>query len=392
MQVTLKGMPHRKEFSIGVRKDGPGEITILLTGKISLEDLQEFLDDIRSLPQKDEAEKIHADLSAVDYLDSSGGLALLQVKSQAEGRGASFDLVNMNEHARRIMDLIVREAQHPREALAERRSSGLLERIDDDLTRVFSGFFNFITFSGEVFLAAIYSVFHPGSIRWNDFLSNMKKIGLDGLPIIGLISLLLGLIIAFMSSIQLKQFGANLYVASLVAIGMIRELGPVMTAVMVAGRSGSAFAAEIGTMKVNEEVNALVTMGFDPTRFLVIPKVLAAVIVVPILTLYSDLFAICGGLIVGVLGLNLTVTNYLQQTQMSVTAFDIISSAVKTVFFAICIAVVGCQRGLQARGGAQSVGVLTTSAVVSAISLIIVIDSIFAIVLQFVDYGRMRHF
>ncbi len=138
----------------------------------------------------------------------------------------------------------------------------------------------------------------------------MKKIGVDGLPILALISFLMGLIMAFMSSLQLKQFGANMYVASLVAIAMVRELGPIITAILVAGRSGSAIAAEIGTMRVNEEVDALVTMGFNPVRFLAVPKVLAAILVVPLLTFFSDLCAICGGLAVGILGLGLTFRTY----------------------------------------------------------------------------------
>jgi len=138
-----------------------------------------------------------------------------------------------------------------------------------------------------------------------DFFFYVKRAGADGLPIVALLSFLLGLIIAFMSSLQLKQFGANVYVASLVGFGMVRELGPILTAIIIAGRSGSAFAAEIGTMKVNEEVDALVTMGFDPTRFLALPKVLAAMLVVPLLTIYADVFGIMGGMLVGVMGFDL---------------------------------------------------------------------------------------
>jgi phospholipid/cholesterol/gamma-HCH transport system permease protein len=205
----------------------------------------------------------------------------------------------------------------------------------------------------------------------------------DGLPIVGLLSFLLGLIIAFMSSLQLKQFGANIYVASLLAIGMVKELGPIMTAILVAGRSGSAFAAEIGTMKVNEEVDALVTMGFDPIRFLALPKVLAAMVVVPLLTLYADLFGIIGGLVVGVVGLDLTVYAYLKETQTSLTLLDVILSLIKAGVFAVLIAGIGCQRGFQVRGGAEAVGSATTSAVVSALFLIIVTDSAFALAFQY---------
>ena len=183
-----------------------------------------------------------------------------------------------------------------------------------------------------------------------------------------------------MSSIQLRQFGADIYVASLVSVAMTYELGPIMTAIIVAGRSGSSFASEIGTMKVSEEIDALFTMGFDPTRFLVVPKLLASVIVVPVLTLFSDVFAILGGLVVGVLMLDLTTSAYVAQTFKSLTLFDIFWGVMKSGVFAVVIAWVGCLRGFQVKGGADSVGKATTSAVVSSIFLIIVIDAIFAII------------
>jgi phospholipid/cholesterol/gamma-HCH transport system permease protein len=203
------------------------------------------------------------------------------------------------------------------------------------------------------------------------------------LPIISLISLLLGLIIAFMSSVQLRQFGANIYVADLVAIGMVRELGPIITAILVAGRSGSAFAAEIGTMKVNEEVDALTVMGMEPMYFLALPKVIASIIVVPLLTIYADLLGIIGGLIVGVTLLDLSIYSWIRETKYMLTVFDFTSSFIKTLFFALAVSAIGCQRGFQVRGGAAAVGAATTSAVVAAIFLIIVIDSIFAVVLTY---------
>ncbi|MBN1103455.1 MAG: ABC transporter permease, partial [Deltaproteobacteria bacterium] len=183
--------------------------------------------------------------------------------------------------------------------------------------------------------------------------------------------------------VQLKQFGANIYVASLVALAMVRELGPIMTAIIVAGRSGSAFAAEIGTMKVSEEVDALFTMGFDPTRFLVVPKLIAALAVVPFLTLFSDLFAILGGLLVGVLMLDLTMSSYMAQTLKTLTLFDFTLGLVKSAVFALLIAWIGCLRGFQVRGGAAAVGQATTSAVVSSIFLIILTDSVFSVILRY---------
>jgi phospholipid/cholesterol/gamma-HCH transport system permease protein len=250
--------------------------------------------------------------------------------------------------------------------------------------RMVNDFISMMTFLGDLLAALLHSFLHLQSVRWEDVLFYMKRTGLDGVPIVGLINFLLGLIIAFMSSLQLKQFGANIYVASLVGVAMVSELGPIMTAIIVAGRSGSAFAAEIGTMKVNEEVDALVTMGFDPTRFLAVPKVLAAMLVVPILTLYADFFGIAGGLVVGVLGLDLTVYTYIQETMKVISIAAIVKSLIKSVVFGLLIAGIGCQRGFQVRGGAESVGALTTSAVVASIFLIIVTDSVFAILFTYI--------
>jgi phospholipid/cholesterol/gamma-HCH transport system permease protein len=243
-----------------------------------------------------------------------------------------------------------------------------------------------VAFLGDFSIAAGRAIKKPRMVRWPDVALYMEKVGVDGLPIVGLISFLLGLIIAFMSSLQLASFGANIFVASLVAVAMVRELGPIMTAVLIAGRSGSSFAAEIGTMKVNEEVDALEVMGYNPTAFLAIPKVLASLIVIPLLTLYADLLAITGGMMVGVLGLDLSVYSYVQQTIKSLDVSDVTSGLLKSMFFAVIIAGVGCQRGFTVRGGAQAVGTATTSAVVTAMFLIIVTDSIFAIVLHYMKW------
>ncbi|MBU2489877.1 MAG: ABC transporter permease, partial [Proteobacteria bacterium] len=199
-------------------------------------------------------------------------------------------------------------------------------------------------------------------------------------PIVGLISFLLGFIIAFMSSVQLSQFGANIFVATLVAVAMVRELGPIMTAIVVAGRSGSAFASEIGTMKVSEEIDALSVMGFDPVLFLTVPKLMAAVAVVPLLTLFANLFGVFGGMVVGVFFLDLTFGNYMRQTFDALTLSDILWTFFKGGFFAFLIAWISSLRGFQVRGGAVAVGEAATRAVVGGIFLIIFWDSIFAFI------------
>jgi phospholipid/cholesterol/gamma-HCH transport system permease protein len=291
----------------------------------------------------------------------------------------------MSDKVNGIMTLLDRDALSTSPIIPEKRTIGMFERIGEASIDFYNDILEVIAFGGELTLEIIYSLFHLRSVRWTDVIVYMKKVGVDGLPIVGLITFLLGLILAFMSSLQLKQFGANIYVPSLLSLAMVRELGPIMAAILVAGRSGSAFAAEIGTMKVNEEVDALITMGFNPIRFLAIPKIFAAIMVVPLLTLFADLFAIIGGLVIGVFFLDLTVYTYVQQSIKAITIFNIVTSMIKSVVLAILIAGIGCQRGFMVRGGAQDVGNATTSAVVAALFLIIAVDSIFAILLSYIE-------
>jgi phospholipid/cholesterol/gamma-HCH transport system permease protein len=241
-----------------------------------------------------------------------------------------------------------------------------------------------LTYLGDLFIIIALIFVKPKTLRLNETVNFMKRIGVDAIPIIGLISFLMGLIMAFMSSIQLKQFGANIYVASLVGLAMARELGPIMTSIIVAGRTGSAFAAELGTMKISEEIDALKVMGFNITKFLVLPRVVATVIVVPILTIFSNVFANIGGLLVGIFMLNLTSTAYLHQLYSTLSINHILHGIIKSALFAFLIAEIGCYRGLAVEKGTEDVGRATTSAVVSGIFLIILADSFIAVLLTYI--------
>ena len=368
-----------------VRAEGEkgGELTLYISGRLALDNLDPSMHGVRKHFDAFSPSRLTVDLSGLEYLDSYGALLLFQLEEQARAAAIAFDFRNMPREALRVMGLLDRDALVTPPIKGEERHKSFLEETGDVAADFFEDFLRIMTFVGELLEALLRSLFNPRLVRWQDVTFYVKRAGVDGLPIVGLLSLLLGLIIAFMSSLQLKPFGANIYVANLVGIAIVRELGPIMTAIIVAGRSGSAFAAEIGTMQVNEEVDALVTMGFDPTHFLAVPKVLAAMIVVPVLTLYADVFGILGGMFVGVTGLDLTVQTYAQQTLKSIRLFDFTSSLVKAVVFAGLISGISCQRGLEVRGGAEAVGASTTSAVVSSIFLIIVADSAFAIILYY---------
>ena len=371
------------DYTITVSGDQGQQVTLAISGRVALDSLRAFTTEVQDRLREMRPAAVTVDLAGVAYLDSAGALALMELESEVRRRSVAFQFVNLTDKARGIMGLIDPQALTIPPLITERQTGNILERVGAETLFLLNDFKRILIFLGELLGALTHALFHPRAVRWQDVLFYMKRAGVDGLPIVGLISLLLGLILAFMSSLQLKQFGANIYVASLLAIAIVKELGPIMTAILVAGRSGSAFAAEIGTMMVNEEVDALITMGFTPVRFLAVPKVLAAMIVVPLLTLYADFFGIMGGVIVGVMGLDLTVYTYLKETQSSLSLLDIITSLIKAGVFAVLIAGIGCQRGFEVQGGAEAVGSATTSAVVAAIFLIIVTDSAFALVFQY---------
>jgi phospholipid/cholesterol/gamma-HCH transport system permease protein len=376
METVLEPQTDRYE----ILEKGERHITLRIRGSINASNAASLVKNAGSVLQDRSGLSLAVDLEEATYLDDYGVLALAELKEMTAKRDGLFRLVNPGKKVKDILSLFDFESLAVDAPLKKKRLPNIFVRIGDAFLLMIQDAKYMISFLGAVFLSLIYVFIHPRSLRAEDTFLCMRRTGVDALPIVGLISFLLGMIIAFMSSIQLRQFGANIYVASLVGLAMTYEISPLGTAIVVAGRSGSSFASEIGTMKVSEEVDALFTMGFDPTRFLVVPKILAAVITVPILTLFSDVFAILGGLVVGVFVLDLTSTAYINQTIRTVTLFYLFWGVMKSGVFALIIAWVGCLRGFQVRGGADSVGRATTSAVVSGIFLIIVMDSIFAII------------
>ena len=241
-----------------------------------------------------------------------------------------------------------------------------------------------VAFIGETTTALWYAAKNPARVRWKDVWYTCEQVGVNALPIVALISFLLGIILAFQAAVPMRQFGAELFVADLVGLSILRELGPLMTAILLAGRSGAAFAAEIGTMKVNEELNALTTMGLDPVRFLVVTRILAALLMMPLLVLFADLIGILGGALT-MITFNIPIVSFLHEVDSLVDVKDLLAGLAKAPVFAVLIAGVGCLRGLQTQTGASAVGISATRAVVSAIILLVVVDGIYAFVYYLLD-------
>jgi phospholipid/cholesterol/gamma-HCH transport system permease protein len=218
--------------------------------------------------------------------------------------------------------------------------------------------------------------------RRTDLILLIQECGAEALPIISIISLLVGMILAFVGAMQLKQFGASIYVANLVAVAMTREMGAIMTGIVLSGRTGAAFAATIGAMQGNEEIDALSTLGVSPMEFLVLPRILALMVMTPLLCVYADVVGIFGGYLVGIATTDVTPAAYLVQTKEAITFADIGVGITKSAVFGALIAVSGCQRGMACGRSAAAVGVATTSAVVSGILAVIVADAVFAVILN----------
>lgn len=311
------------------------------------------------------------DASKVVFCDGAGLAFLwsLQKKKKAEIEGLKPEIVALLEPFDSLSDRQrVDEAQKKESIFVSvgRAGAGILDDAREQ-----------ITFIGEFFSTLLICLRHPRFVRWKDIWVTAQQAGVNAIVVAGMVSFLTGMIMAFQSAVPLKQFGVDIFVVNLVALALFRELGPIMTAVVLAGRSGSAFAAEIGTMKVNEEIDALKTMGLDPVRFLVLPRVLAGFIVTPILTIYSNVLGIIGGFLV-MMAQGFPFAALWNQLLRAVDVSDVMTGFIKSFFFGILIAGIGCLRGLQVGRGASAVGEGTTRAVVSGIFLIVFVDAIFA--------------
>ncbi len=240
--------------------------------------------------------------------------------------------------------------------------------------------FETLTFIGAAFTAMLRLPGGRARFRQTDLALHIQECGVRALPIVTLISVLVGLILAFVGAVQLQMFGAQIYVANLVGLGMAREMGAMMAAIIMAGRTGAAYAAQLGTMQVNEEIDALETMGIAPMEYLVLPRMLALMLMMPLLCLYANFLGIVGGALVGIVTLDISPLAYFNQTREAVELWDFGTGLIKSVLFGILIAVAGCMRGMQCGRSASAVGDATTSAVVTAIVLIIVSDAVMTVV------------
>ena len=318
---------------------------------------------------------VTVDAAKVDYCDGAGVALLIDLIAQE--RAAPVEIANLKP----AFELLLKQFDPKRVAKdidPEVKRRPAIEEIGRAAAAVWKDIAEQITFIGELSAALFHALLRPHTVRWRDVWRVCERVGVDALPIVALISFLLGMILAFQSAVPMKRFGAEIFVADLIGLSMLRELGPLMTAILLAGRSGAAFAAEIGTMRVNQEVDAITTMGLDPVRFLVTPRVIAALLMTPLLVLFSMLLGLIGGAIT-MTSFSIPVVTFMKEVESAVSFTDFMAGFVKSFVFAILIAGIGCLRGLQTAAGASAVGESATRAVVSGIILLVVVDGIFAV-------------
>lgn len=333
----------------------------------------------RQLAAHPSLERVSFDTADLSDWDSGLLVFLMSVLEGCRLRGVDPDRSGLPSGVRRLLDLAsaVPEAEGTRPVKTPKRR---LEQVGLAYLDYVEGAKEIVAFVGSTSLA--FAKFCVGAARYRtcDLWWTVQQCGAAAVPIASLIALLVGLIMAFVGAVQLRPFGAQIYVADLVGLAVTREMAPMMTAIVMAGRTGAAFAAQLGTMTVNEEIDALRTLGISPIEFLVLPRILALTLMMPLLCLYADLMGILGGAIVGIFMLDLAPSQYLAETTATIKVSDLLQGIIKSAAFGVLVALSGCLRGMQCGRSAEAVGAATTSAVVTAIVWIIVADAVFAVV------------
>jgi phospholipid/cholesterol/gamma-HCH transport system permease protein len=322
------------------------------------------------------------DAAGIERLDTAGAWLLLRTERELAARGHAVTLIDLRPSLRPLFEQLrdrgaVSPPPHP--IPAHHTFIGFLARLGEATTGIFWRGYSILGFGGLVLVTMLRLLRRPGRLRLRATIRQMEQTGLNATPIVGLLSFLIGIVMGFQGADQLRRFGAEIYTVNLLGITMLRELGVLMSAIIVAGRSGSAFTAQIGTMQVNQEIDALRTLGLDPVEVLVLPRVFGLMLTLPLLAVYANALGLLGGCLMTWATLGITVPAFLDQLRGAITGWTLWIGVIKAPFFAAIIAMVGCYEGFNVSGSAESVGRLTTQSVVESIFHVIVADAVFSV-------------
>lgn len=362
------------------KSEQEGEILLLSAGgsweTASLAELDVGLRGLARAP----VSAVSIDLSAVDNMDTAGAWLLYRTRKELRARGVATEFRGAKPgHA----DILNRIETGDVEQTLERDELGpilaMVERVGRAFISALKECADLLSFLGATVITAGRAIVEPGRIRFTSLISHLEQVGLNAMPIVGLLSFLIGVVIAYQGAEQLRRFGAQIFTIDLVGISVLREMGILLTAIIVAGRSGSAFTAQIGTMQVNEEVDAMRTLGLDPLEVLVLPRILALIVALPLLTVLANVMGLAGGALISTAVIDITLVQFTERLKDVVPLWAFWVGLIKAPIFGLLIGLVGCREGLDVAGSAESVGRHTTKSVVVSIFLVIVADALFSI-------------
>ncbi len=359
-------------------------LTLKILGDWNLKSERMSLEDLCANIKKATPKKLSVDCSNLQNFDSSFIFALYKVYDFCKGANIEFDIESLCEKPKALLKLAIAVPANSSENQIKPSKNVFVKvhNLVNDITYEFKEQFRFV---GELILIIFNPKFKRPRFRFSDLAYEIQRAGPDALGIVGLISFLVGLILAFVGAIQLAKYGSEVYVADLVGLAMVREMGVIMVGVAMAGRTGAAYAAELGSMKINEEISAFRTFGISPMEFLVIPRILALVMMFPLLTVFADFIGMIGGFAISWSMFDINYDAYMGRTFASLNLEHCFVGVFKSVFFGIIVAIVGCMKGMTCGKNAAAVGNATTSSVVTSITLIIVADALFAAIFNIFD-------
>ncbi|WP_309498444.1 ABC transporter permease [Sulfurovum sp.] len=355
----------------------PSHFELISAGDWSLLSINDIEQELRNIPQ---SKKILWNLSGITSFDSAGVLLFIEYFERLS-KEAEVEVMGYTQNQKKMYELL----KMTPEKIVVPEKKGFIENLGIATAETYTDMKDFIVFLGHLFFAMFHLLLKPKDIRFKEIVYHVHQSGFNALIIIGLTSFFVGMVIAYQGAVQLAKFGADIFIVDTVAISITRELGPLITAIIIAGRSGSAYTAEIGAMKITEEIAAMRTMGFDPYYFLVLPRVFAMMIALPLLIFFADLVGILGGMVAASMELGISMYQFVDRLHEVLEVKHYLLGMVKGPVFAFLIASIGCFRGFQVSDNTESVGLQTTASVVNAIFLVIAFDALFSII--FTEFG-----
>ena len=323
--------------------------------------------------------KIKINGQSISKMDSAGAWLLCQFLKTLTTKGFTFELEQFSDEANHLISLVEKESIKPSDIPKEIPTSWLASFGKLVILQV-EEFYEYLAFIGKLSMETLRILRQPLRLRWSSLANGIDKTGYEALPIIGLLSFMIGVVLAYQMGVQLRNYGANIFIVDLLGLSVLREFGPLLTAIMVAGRTGSAYTAQLGLMKVNQEIDALNTMGITPSELLLLPRIAGLLIALPLLTIWADIFGVMGGMAMANNMLNISWLDFLHRFEHQIPLRELLIGLGKAPVFALIIASVGCFQGMNVKGNADSIGKNTTKSVVLAIFFIIVADAIFSII------------